>query len=149
MSLSEREDVERAMISTCCDAAWLGYGVRTVRGRPGGLGALVTFCNPFDASLAASGPAAVFLPDREGALRFDPSWTRDCWGRAPGPHEAGWTWILLRDRGTGFVMLALVTSPTLLVEHPRLEVRAFAALDEANAVRASFGSPPIAKDPWC
>ncbi|MCB9675747.1 MAG: hypothetical protein H6737_11555 [Alphaproteobacteria bacterium] len=106
------------------------------------------FCSLFDAQLAHSGPAAVFLPDTEGAFRFQPNWTRDAWGRAPGPHAHGWTWTLLRDRGSGFVLLALVTSPTLLPEHPRLEVRVVPSLEEAQALRASFGNPPIAAVPW-
>lgn len=106
------------------------------------------FCSPFDAALAAAGPAAVFLPDPEGALRFNPEWTRDCWGRAPGPHAQGWVWTLLRDRASGFVVFALVTSPTLLTEHPRLEVRGFDAREDALAARAAFGDPPLASAPW-
>lgn len=106
------------------------------------------FCSAFDAELAASGPAAVFLPDAEGALRFEPSWTRDCWGRSPGPHAHGWRWTLLRDRDTGFVVFALVTSPTLVVEHPRMDVRSWATREEAIAARERFGNPPIARDPW-
>ena len=69
------------------------------------------FCSPWDEALARRGPPSVFLPDREGLLRFDADWTRDCWGRAPGPHVDGWTWLLLRDRDTGFVNLLLATSP--------------------------------------
>lgn len=106
------------------------------------------FCSPFDEALAAAGPAAVFLPDPEGALRFHPSWTRDAWGRAPGPHEQGWSWQIFRDRGTGFVQLALVTSPTLIPEHPRLDVRMFGTREEAEAARRAFGNPPIAEEPW-
>jgi hypothetical protein len=106
------------------------------------------FCSPFDSSLASSGPPAVFLPDTEGSLRFQPNWTRDAWGRAEGPHEHGWTWTLLRDRDTGFVLLALVTSPTLIAEHPRLDVRQCASLDEARSLRAEYGNPPIAAEPW-
>lgn len=83
----------------------------------------LAFCSPWDEALANGGPASVFLPDREGLLRFDADWTRDCWGRAPGPHAAGWTWVLVRDRDTGFVNLLLATSPTLIPEHPRADVR--------------------------
>lgn len=106
------------------------------------------FCTVFDEALAYAGPAAVFLFDPEGALRFEPTWTRDLWGRAPGPHAHGWTWVLARDRSSGFVQLALVTSPTLLVEHPRLDVRAYADLASARAARAVFGQPPVAVEPW-
>ena len=37
--------------------------------------------------------------------------------------------------GATFVVLALVTSPTLLVEHPRMDVRVCASLDHARQVR--------------
>lgn len=106
------------------------------------------FCSPFDEALARNGPASVFLLDREGALRFDATWTRDGWGRAPGPHPRGDRWLLARDRGSGFVQLLLVTSPTLLVDHPRLDLRAFETRAEAEAARRIFGQPPIAREAW-
>ena len=103
------------------------------------------FCSPFDENLAASGPAGVFLLDASGELRFHLTWTRDAWGRAPGPHEPGWRWLLLRDRDTGFVQLALVTSPTLIASHPRADVRSFETRDQAEQHRARFGEPPFAE----
>lgn len=106
------------------------------------------FATAFDEALANSGPPAVFLPDREGLLRFDADWTRDCWERAPGELSAGWTWVLLRDRATRFVNLLLVTSPALLASHPRADARLYATLDDAMAALAAFGSPPLAGDPW-
>lgn len=106
------------------------------------------FCSPFDATLAASGPAAIFLPDREGLLRFDAEWTRDAWGRAPGPHEIGLRWALVRDHTTGFVGILLVSSPTLLVEHPHMDVRLFDTQEDAEMARAHFGNPPVSPAPW-
>lgn len=106
------------------------------------------FCSPFDEALAHHGPAGVFLPDPEGAWRFQPNWTRDAWGRAEGPHTQGWVWTLLRDTDSGFVLLALVTSPTLLTEHPRLQVRACASREEAESTRAALGWPPLAGESW-
>lgn len=106
------------------------------------------FCNDFDEALARSGPAAVFLLDQEGRLRFDADWTRDAWGREPGPHEHGWVWRLLRDRGTGFVTLVLVTSPTLIQAHPRADIRSYADEAEARAARAAFGRPPLTREAW-
>lgn len=103
------------------------------------------FCSPFDETMAHSGTPGVFLFDAEGELRFHLTWTRDAWGRAPGPHEPGWRWLLLRDRASGFVQLALVTSPTLITEHPRADVRAFETRAQAEAARASFGTPPFAE----
>ena len=106
------------------------------------------FCSPFDHALAHGGPAAVFLVDRGGALRFDATWTRDTWGRAPGPHAPGWVWILLRDRASGYVQMVLVTSPTLLADHPRADVRVYETQQQAVAARAEFGAMPLAKDGW-
>ncbi len=106
------------------------------------------FCSPFDEALAHRGPAAVFLPDPEGALRFHPNWTRDAYGRSPGPHLHGWRWLLLRDRGTGYVQIALITSPTLIEAHPRMQVRAYRERADAEAARAALGEPPIAVEPW-
>ncbi|MCB9666105.1 MAG: hypothetical protein H6732_18500 [Alphaproteobacteria bacterium] len=108
----------------------------------------MTFCNPFDEALARSGLAAVFLLDREGLLRFDATWTRDAWGREPGPHAAGEGWLLFRDHQTGFVTLALVTSPTLVPSWPRADVRRFGTQAEAEAARAAFGVPPVTREPW-
>ena len=106
------------------------------------------FATAFDEALAQSGPPAVFLPDREGLLRFDADWTRDCWERVEGPMAAGWTWVLLRDRATRFVNLLLVTAPALLAAHPRADVRAYTSFDEAAAALAAFGRPPLAGEPW-
>ena len=97
---------------------------------PGGL-ATSPFASPFDLALAEAGPASVFLPDREGAWRFDADWTRDCWERAPGPHPHGWAFVRVRDHDTGYVNVVLVTSAALLAAHPRADVAAFA--DEAGA----------------
>ncbi|MFT4625056.1 MAG: hypothetical protein ACI8PZ_003722 [Myxococcota bacterium] len=106
------------------------------------------FCSPYDEVLAHDGPGTVFLRDREGLWRFAPNWCRDAWTRNPGEHAHGWVYLLARDKASGFVQLALVTSPTLLVEHPRQELRVFADLEAAEAARAAFGTPPIAVDPW-
>lgn len=106
------------------------------------------FCSPFDEHLAEAGPAAVFLPDPEGLLRFDAEWTRDAWSRATPPLTRGRRWVLARDRDSGYVLMVLTTSPDLLVEHPRLQLRAFTERDEATAALAALGRPPLARDPW-
>ena len=106
------------------------------------------FATAFDEALATSGPPAVFLPDREGLLRFDADWTRDCWERATDALAAGQVWVLLRDRATGFVNLLLVTSPALLVAHPRGDVRAYGTFAEASTALAAFGTPALAGAPW-
>ncbi|MFK7930768.1 MAG: hypothetical protein AB8H79_21475 [Myxococcota bacterium] len=108
----------------------------------------MNFCSDFDATLAQDGPAAVFLPDRDQELRFDAEWTRDAWGRHPGPHAISPTWTLLRDTDSGFVLLALVSSPTLLPDHPRMEVRRFESEADAREARALFGRPPITEHAW-
>jgi hypothetical protein len=101
------------------------------------------YCNPFDEALARDGAPAIFLRDREGMLRFDETWTRHAWGREAGPHAHGWTWLLLRDRATGYVTVVLATSPTLMPSHPRCDVREVADRDAAEAQLAAYGSPPI------
>jgi len=108
----------------------------------------VDYCSPFDEAIAASGPPAVFLRDHEGGWRFQATWSRDLWGRAPGPHEHVPTFVLARDRASGFVQLVMVTSPTLLVEHPRLDLRSFDNLADAEEALAAIGAPPIAPEPW-
>lgn len=106
------------------------------------------FCGPFDEQLAREGPAAIFLVDRHGELRMNESWTRDVWGRNEGPHAHGWTWLLMRDHDTGYISLVLSTSPTLLTEHPRADVRVFADRAAAEVERARFGVPPIHREAW-
>ena len=107
-----------------------------------------TFCSPFDETLAREGPAAIFLLDREGLLRFDAEWTRDAWGRHPGPQERGIFWTLVRDRRTGFVQRVLVTGRDLLTDHPRLEARIYDDAEAAKAALRAIGIPAIASDPW-
>ncbi|MEN0061905.1 MAG: hypothetical protein AAGA48_07110 [Myxococcota bacterium] len=107
-----------------------------------------SFCSPFDETLAREGPAAIFLLDREGLLRFDAEWTRDAWGRHPGPHLRGEHWTLVRDRASGFVQQVLCTGPRLLDDHPRLDARSFPDREAANVALAAFGHPPIASEPW-
>ena len=106
------------------------------------------FCSPFDEALAQRGPASVFLPDQEGLWRFDASWTRDAWGRAPGPHVHQRTYLALRDQRSGFAFVALVTSPTLITAHPRLDVRPFEDLEDARRFVRTFGDPPCSEVSW-
>ena len=113
------------------------------------------FASAFDEALAADGPPAVFVPDREEKLRFDAEWTRDCWERAERPLAVGRVWALVRDRDSGFVNLLLVTSPGLLLTHPRGDVRIYADLPAALEARrpfllgpATLGGAAVARDPW-
>ena len=109
---------------------------------------LAEWCSPFDAALAASDVAGVFLLDREGLWRFDETWTRDAWSREPGPHRVGVTWRLLRDRGTGWVTVVQTNSPDLLAAHPRADVRTYDTLRDALAARDALGRLPIAREAW-
>jgi hypothetical protein len=105
------------------------------------------FCSPFDAVLAADGPPALFLRDPEGLFRFDPEWTRDAWGRS-NPVERRWCWVLARDRDSGYVQIVLATSPDLVADHPRLQLRVHGTLEAASEALARLGRPPLARDPW-
>jgi hypothetical protein len=106
------------------------------------------FCNGFDEELARTGPPAIFLPDREGLLRFDAEWTRDRWDRAQGPHERVPMWVLFRDSDTGFVLLLFTTAASLVEDHVRGDVRQFADRSDAVEMRDRFGSPPVCVDAW-
>lgn len=106
------------------------------------------FCTDFDEHLAVHGPPAVFLPDREGLLRFDAEWTRGAWGRLDAVPERAPAWVLLRDHDTGFVALAYTTSAALLAVHPRMQTRHFDTAQDALRARDAFGSPPVAGAPW-
>ena len=106
------------------------------------------FCSEFDRGLAVDGPAGVFLRDHKGRWRFVSDWTRDLWERAEGTHNIEWTWTLLRDRDSGFVTLALVTSPSLIQSHPRQDLRHFSTQIAAQRALDAFGQPPICVTPW-
>ena len=107
------------------------------------------FCGPFDRALAERGVPAVFLVDVEGMLRFDADWTRDAWHRAGGRVlRPGCSWVLARDRASGYVLPVLVTSPDLLADHPRLDVRHFPDHATAAAALAALGRPPVRGEPW-
>ena len=108
----------------------------------------MNFCTEFDRSLAQHGPAAIFLRDHKQTLRCNFQWTRDVWEWSPGPHAIDWTWTLVRDRETRFVTLMLVTSPTLLTEHTKMDIRTYPSEEEALTALSEFGSPPIATDDW-
>lgn len=108
----------------------------------------MSFCNAFDEHLSQHGPAAVFLPDHEGLYRFDASWTRDAWERNPGPHAIEPVWVLFRDHASGYITCVHCSSPTLLVDHPRGDVRIFPTQDEAHAARDAYGRPPLCETPW-
>ena len=106
------------------------------------------FCSAFDEQLARHGPPAVFLFDPDGELRFDAEWTRDAWERAARPVQRGDCWLLARDRDSGWVQLLLATSPDLLREHPRLDVRPVRDVEEGRALRASLGAVPVVTEGW-
>lgn len=109
---------------------------------------MLTFCNPFDAAVAQSGPPAVFVPDAEGLWRLEPDLCRDAWqrlGQLPAPDPA---YALLRDRATGYVSLLWTGSRALLEGHPRAEARFYPSEAEARAARAAVGAPYVAAEPW-
>lgn len=116
------------------------------------------YCNPYDAALAAHGPACVFLRDPEGRFRFDAEWTRDAWGRAADRAAAlgvsaelpahSPVWALARDNDSGYVQIVLATSPDLLHHHPRLAFRVYPSFHDAEQALVALGRPPLAVEPW-
>lgn len=96
------------------------------------------FSSPFDAALADSATAAVFLIDAQGKLRFEPMWTRDAWGRMPGPYAAGRTWWMAVDQASGFAFVVMTNVRDLFPTegepaHPRLVFERFASREDAAA----------------
>jgi hypothetical protein len=106
------------------------------------------FCSRYDEALASTEPAAVFLRNKRGEWRFDAEWSRDSWLRAEGPHTHRVGYRLWRDNNTGYVVLLMVTSETLLLAHPKGQVRSYPSLEAAQQARAEWGTPPIAESPW-
>lgn len=109
---------------------------------------LPPFCDPFDEALARSGPPALFTVDAHGALRLDADRTRDGWSRVEGAPSREPALFLVRDRATGWVQLVLVTSPALLVAHPRADAVRYPAVAQARAVLRALGSLPIDRSAW-
>lgn len=106
---------------------------------------MTRFASAFDERLAETGPAALFLRDREGMWRFDPQWTRDAWGRVGEPPRTPPVWSLVRDRASGFHWLVLATGD-LLTAHPRLDVRHVG--DEVDGLAQIAALGPVAVGPW-
>jgi len=104
------------------------------------------FCGEYDRVLEQEGPASIFLLDREGTLRFDETWTRDCWGRRPVERMPG-AWFLVRDMGSGFVHPVYATGD-LLKDHPRLQVRRVGDWAAVQAALRDLGSPAVETTPW-
>jgi hypothetical protein len=106
------------------------------------------WCTPFDEALAAWGPAAIFLLDREGRWRFAQRWTLDAWARHPDPGPRRLSYWLARDLGSGFVLPLLCTAPGLLEAHPRLAFREVAGPEALQEALTELGRPPVRRDPW-
>lgn len=107
------------------------------------------FRDPFDQRLSEQGPPAVFTANAAGELGLDLPRTRDAWSRLSlPPTEIEACHCLFRDRATGFVQYILVTSPALLREHPRAQVRRYPDPASALQALAALGRPPMALVPW-
>lgn len=103
------------------------------------------FATPFDEAVARSGAAALFTLDHQGELRLTSDRTRDAWNLLTGPPAPGWTHCLVRDRGTGWVQYLLATSPDLVAQHPRADIRVFADGAAALAALSAYGRPPLCR----
>ncbi len=110
----------------------------------------MTWCSPFDALMAASGPPAIFLRTPEGDWRLEADLTRDGWERLrrrtePLTPKREPTHVLVRDRATGFVSWFYVTGVDLLLDHPRLDVRVCSSEEEAAALHGELGPTWVAE----
>lgn len=108
------------------------------------------FGSSFDRRLAETGPAAVFTLDADGELRLSDDRTREAHAlyAVQGSPPLGWRHCLYRDRKTGWVHYALVTSPALCAAHPRSDVLQFDDQEAAFAVLEQLGRPPIWTGAW-
>ena len=107
------------------------------------------FRSELDRVIALEGPAAVFTLDARGQLQFDPARSRESWDRRESEmkvHDHKTCICLFRDRMTGWVQFVLVTSPELIREHPRADIRVFDSADDAVQTLQSLGSPPVVDD---
>ncbi|HJN72749.1 MAG TPA: hypothetical protein QGF58_02335 [Myxococcota bacterium] len=99
------------------------------------------FVSTYDAEMAASGPAGIFLRDPDGLWKFDSDLSRDCWARAaPLTRDPGFG--LMRDRASGFNTPVYVTGRGIFDDHPRLDVTWYADLPAMLAALSALGSPP-------
>lgn len=105
------------------------------------------FCDPFDAALAAVLPA-IFTVDADGRLRLDADRSRDAWARCAGPPGFEPCDCLFRDRATGWVQYALVTSPALCEAHPRADIARYPSVEAALEALSRLGRPPVWRGDW-
>jgi hypothetical protein len=109
------------------------------------------YCGEFDARVARSGTAAIFVRTIEGAWRLEPDLSRHAWeqvGSEALADNGRMVHALLRDKATGYVSWWLLSHPGLLAEHPRLDARLFECEDEAQAELEALGTPPMAGEAW-
>ena len=111
---------------------------------------LADFGSSFDRRLAELGPAAVFTLDADGELRLSDDRTREAHAlyALDGSPPLGWRHCLFRDRETGWVHYALVTSPALCMAHPRSDIAQFDQQEAAFAALHSLGRPPVWHGAW-
>jgi len=109
------------------------------------------YCGEFDKRVAQAGVAAVFVRTIEGAWRLEPDLSRQAWERVGNEeleNDERLVHALLRDRATGFVSWWMLSHPSLLAEHPRLDARLFDTEEGAQVVLEALGTPPIASEAW-
>lgn len=105
---------------------------------------VVPFSDPFDRSLAAAGPGALFTIGPRGQLRLALNRSRDQGKRAVADRPKRPCHCLFRDRATGFVQYVLATTPALCEAHPRADIQRYPDQPAALAALASLGRPPVA-----
>lgn len=98
------------------------------------------FASPWDAALAASGPATIFTLDPKGLLRADAERTREV-GLEHGalPNEGAHHYVVT-DRATAVKMYLYVTHPLLAERQLRGDAQRVGELAEAvRVVRGQWG----------
>ena len=99
--------------------------------------------SPFDETMAAEGPPAIFTLDHSGRLGLDEARTRETWCRVGGPDTREPCHCLFTDRATGFVQYVFVTSPAFFRDHPRAVTERFSSATEALTALQMIGPVPV------
>ena len=105
------------------------------------------FTDPFDGTIAAQGPPAVFTIDADGELRLAAMRSRNAWESVVAPPGLEACHCLFRDRATGWVQYILVTSPALYLDHPRAEIVRYPSQECALKALLALGTPPVSAAP--
>ena len=94
------------------------------------------FTDPFDESVAISGPGSVFVLTYEGELQLEVKKSRDLWRQHLDVSEEerrtiAWQHCLVTDSETRWPYYVLITSPVLCRHYRQGSIECFSSFEEA------------------